>query len=724
MTTPSGGGASGGGFDIHKLLTLGIRHFWVILVTFVAVTVVGALVLDQKSDDEYMATAVVMVQPMSSSTLGGSDAAVTMWASFLDWQRYRSTQLKIMTSTAILSQVAERLDLENDPDFPYGPSEEAREPLTLSQIVGVLKQNVVIEQDGDTMMVRLSVRCVVPRYCAEIANTLAQAYIDFNFEQRVGSGAAAENWLRKQYETRLAALRAAEDALIGFRSDRNLISVSLEDQHNITGQNLSALSARLLEAQYQVDSLEVTMREIQRVRASGDYLSAGLIEVVGNALVQQLKQELVALSTARASLSVIYLDDHPEMKANQEKQRLVQESLVREVDAELSSLQLRYDTGRSLVNAIQSKMLANYADAMEMGSEQVEYERLLREAEINRTLLTRLEERLHEVELANQLEPRNIQVMEEAVVPGVSMASGGLPAVLIAAILGLVLGLAMAFVLEVLDNTVRTHDQIEGEFDLPFLGIVPSMTYVTDTDLPGRGPAKGETYQPDTFVRDYPRSSMAEAMRSIRTNLAFMSVETPLQVYLITSSAPLEGKSTFAISLATIMAQAGRRVVLVDNDLRKPRLHKALNLDTTHGLTSVVSGSCSLDDALQSSGIDGITALACGPIPLNPTELMMSQPYDDLLAELRQRFDVVVLDAPPVAPVTDSVLLSQKVDGVVLVVRAGKTKKATLRMTSDQLDAVSAPIVGVILNDVDVTSRRKGYYYTYGQYGSYYGAHT
>ena len=724
MNTPSGGGASGGGFDLNTLLTLGIRHFWVILVTFVVVTVCGAVFFDQKSEEEYAATAVVMVQPMTSSTLGGSDAAVTMWASFLDWQRYRSTQLKIMTSTSILSQVAERLDLENDPEFPSGVSSESGEPLTLSQIVEVLKRSVTIEQDGDTMMVRLSVRCQVPRYCSEIANTLAQTYIDFNFEQRVGSGAAAENWLRKQYETRLAALREAEDAIILFRSDRNLISVSLDDQHNITGQNLSALSGRLIEAQYQVDSLEVTMREIQRVRNSGDYLSAGLVEVVENGLVQELKQELVSLATARASLGVIYLDDHPEMKANAEKQRLVKESLIREIDAELSSLQLRYDTGRSLQKAIESKMLENYADAMEMGGEQIEYERLLREAELNRTLLSRLEERLHEVELANQLEPRNIQVMEEAVLPTVSMSATGLPAGLIAAVLGLILGLGIAFVLEVLDNTVRTHEQIEKDFELPFLGIVPTMGVVARTDLVGRGPVKGEAYNPDTFVRDSPRSSMAEALRSIRTNLAFMSVETPLQLFLVTSAAPLEGKSTIAISLATTMAQAGKSVLLVDNDMRKPRLHKTLDLDTTHGLTSILSGACSLDDALQDSGIPGVQALACGPIPMNPTELMMSAGYDALLGTLRERFDVIVLDAPPVTPVTDSVLLSQKVDGVLVVVRAGKTTKATLRTTRDQLDAVAAPIAGVVLNDVDVTSRRKGYYYTYGQYGAYYGANS
>lgn len=718
------GEQSGGSQRLEPAYIVGVllRHAWVIAVTFLVVTLAAVVFFDRAEVAEYQSSAVVMVQPVSTTTFGGSDAAVTMWASFLDWQRYRSTQLKIMTSTTILGQVAERLDLENEPEFPYGLHDDVEpEPLELSQVIAHLKNTVRVEQEEDTMMVRVSATCTVPRFCAEIANTLAQTYIDFSFEQRVGSGAIAENWLRTQYEARLQALEESEEALVKFRADRNLISVSLEDQYNLTGQNLAALSTKLIDAQYQVESLEVATREILRVRDTGNYLSAGLAEVVENALVQGLKQQLVLLDTERASLGVRYLDDHPEMKANAEQRRLVEESLVREIDAELSSLQLRYNTGQSLVAALQRRMVENYGDAMEMGSEQVVYERLVRDAELNRTLLTRLEEHLHEVELANQLEPRNIQVMEHAGVPTTPLRGPELPTVLIGAFLGLILGLSLAVVLELLDSTVRTHAQIETEFELPFLGIVPSMATVGANDIEGRGPRKGEVYNPDTFVRDYPRSSMAEAMRSVRTNLSFMAVESPLQLLLVTSSSPLEGKSTIAISLATTFAQAGRKVVLVDNDLRKPRLHSALGLDSTHGVTSVLTGASSLDAALQPVGVEGLVALASGPVPMNPTELMMSPRYDELLSELRERFDVIILDTPPVLPVTDSVLLSQKVDGLVLVVRGGRTKKSALRATRDQLDAVSAPIAGVVLNDVDVTSRKKGYYYMYGQYGSYYG---
>lgn len=724
MTTAPNAGSSGGGFDVQKVTSLFLRHFWVILITFVVVTVCGFMFFRQQQAAQYEASTVLMVRPAPVSAIGGGDDVMSMWAAVLDWQRYRSTQLKVMTSTVILSKVAKRLDLENDIYFPNGPSEDdsvVQEPKSLKSIVNILKKTVTVEQDGDTMMVRISARCTVPHYCSDIVNALAKTYMEFNVEQRVGSGIAAENWLRAQYKKRKQELEDAEEALIAFRAERNLISVSLEDQYNITGRNLSSLASKLIESQYEVDSLKVTMDEIARVRKTEDYLSAGLTEVIGNSVVQGLKQQLVTLDTERASLGVTYGDEHPLMKANAEKRRLVMQSLEREIDADLSSSQLQYDTAQSLVSAIKAKMNETYEEAMTVTDEKVLYERLSRAAEMSRNVVDKIEGKLYEVELSNQLEPQNLQVMENADVPTTPLFNKSLPTTLIAAGLGLVLGLGLAFLLEMLDTTVRTHEQIEDELELTFLGIVPRIGQVRHSHDGRRGPKKGEEYNPDTYVHDYPRSAVAEAVRSIRTNLSFMMAENELRLIQVTSTSPLEGKSTFAVSLATTLAQIGHRVVLVDNDLRKARLHKTLEIDATEGLTSVVAGERSLDEVLRPCQIPGVMVLPCGPIPSQPTEMMALPAYTAVLDDLKSRFDIVVLDAAPVEPVTDSVLLAQKVDGVILIARAGKTKRALLRRTRDKLDAVAAPIVGVVLNDVDVTSRAQGYYYTYGYYGLYYG---
>lgn len=721
MNAPTQRNTPGGGFDPSVVFALLLRHAWVILVTFVVVTGAVALLFKDKVAKVYESGAVVMVQPMSPPILGGQDAAITMWASFLDAQRYRSTQLRILTSSSILQRVVDRLDLENDPDFPHGPplEDEVREPFT--DHIGYLQRVIKIDPVGDTMLAKISVTCTQPQYCADIANALAETYVEFNYEQRISSGASAENWLRKQYEQRKKATEDAENALLAFRRERNLLSVALDDQYNLTGQSLSALASNLLAAEHETDRLATSMREIQRVRASGDYLSAGLAEVVENTLVQTLKGTLIGLETERASLGVLYLDEHPQMKANADKYDKVQATLEREIDAELSSLQLVYDTSVNLAGTIRQKMLATYEEALALGDVSVEYERLVRDAAVNRDVFQQLDRRLQEVELSNQLEPNNVQVMEVAVVPKVSINASGVPTLLIAAIAGLVVAFGLAFLLEMLDNTVKSQSQIEDDFGLPFLGIVPKMATVKASAQRERGPKKGEVYAPDTFVATYPRSPMAEAMRSLRTNLLFMSTDTDLQMIAVTSSSPLEGKSTIAISLATIMAQAGNRVLLVDNDLRKPRLHSGLKLRNDVGLTSIIAGTSTVAAAVQPSGIAGVDALVCGPLPNNPTELMLSSAYDGVLQQLRDAYDIIVLDAPPVNPVTDAVVLAQKVDGMLMVVRATKTKKDALRHAIDQLDAVAAPLLGVVLNDVDLNSRKQGYYYAYRQYAAYYG---
>ena len=719
MSAP-GARQTGGGFNPANLLSLLLRHAWVMLVVFVLVSVAGFFLLRKTVTTIWQTTTVVMVQPMSPPVLGGNDPALMMWSAFLDAQRYRSTQLRIMSSSALIQDVVDRLDLENDPEFPYGLAGDDSELVRPVDLVQYLKSQVLVEQDADTMMVHIRVSCVVPRFCAEIGNALAEEYVRFNYEQRISAGASAENWLRRQYEVRRVMLEEAEDSLVAFRRERNLVSVSLDGAFNLTGQSLTALAQRGLEAEGEVDRLATTMREIERVRSTGDYLSAGLVDVVENALVGSLKAQLVELETERASLSVLYLDNHPQMLANAEKIALVRESLNREIEAALRSQQIVYDTAANLAATIRQKMEESYNEALLLGDTQVEYERLQREVELNREVFQQVERRLQEVELANQLEPNNVQIMERASAPLASDGAAGVPSILVALIAGLLAAFGVAFLLEMIDNTVKTQSHIEEDMQLPFLGIVPSMRAVKDGPS-SRGPAAGERYHPDTFVSKYPKSPVAEAMRSIRTNLLFMGADRPLKRILVTSAAPLEGKTTIAVSLATIYAQSRLRVLIVDNDLRRPRLHAALQIENNEGVTSILAGTHQVDECVVETSIPGVKALTCGPLPSNPADLVLSERYDRLLDELSSKFDIVIFDAPPVAPVTDSVQLSRKMDGVVFVVRAGKTRKDTFRYAVDLLDGVAAPILGVVLNDVDIESRRKGYYHTYRQYAQYYG---
>ena len=716
---------AGGGLDLGRYVAVILRYLWLIL-ALTALGVAAGVLFHEERVASYQSTATIMIQPTAPPIVGDMDSTLLMWSAYLDGQRFRSTQLRVMTSRIILEQVAERLDLGNDRSFlgleHVDDPDELADAMERADAVSRLRSVVEVKPELDTMMVTITARCTVPRYCADIANTLAETYAEYNYTQRISSGASAEDWLRGQYQTTRERLEQAEEELLAYRRDRGLLSVSLDDQFNLIARDLETVTGQLAEAEFEVVRLQTSYNLVQRIRRSGDYLSAGLLQVVDNALIQQLKAQLITLETERIELSSTYLDGHPRMIANAAQTERVTATLEREIDNALAGMALEYETAVNLRASLRTRLDTAYSEALGLGDSQLEYDRMQRAVEATRAVFTALESRLKEVELANQLEPNNVQLVEPARVPGAPTGSGGIPLALITGLIGLALGLAVAVGIETLDQTVKTQEQLEGEFGLPFLGLIPTMQTVRASGPSSRGPRRGEAFNPDTYVNDYPKSSAAEACRSIRTNLMFMSTERPLRRILVTSSAPLEGKTTSAISMATVLAQSGARVLIVDSDMRRPRLHLAFRMEPTAGLTSLLLGEVTPEQAIVASPIDGVDLLPCGAIPPNPTELLYTQRFKDVIDDLDARYDILVFDAPPVSPVTDSVVLSALVDGVLLVVRAARTRRDLLARTVDQLDAVEANILGAVLNDVDLTSRSQGYYYYYHrQYGHYYG---
>jgi capsular exopolysaccharide synthesis family protein len=273
--------------------------------------------------------------------------------------------------------------------------------------------------------------------------------------------------------------------------------------------------------------------------------------------------------------------------------------------------------------------------------------------------------------------------------------------ILASILVGLVMGLGLALLLEFLDSSITTQDQIEERLGLPFLGFVPSIP--EEKNL-GR----------DLYIHRDPKSLIAECTRSIRTNLLFMSPDKPFRRLLVTSSGPQEGKSTTAINLGIAIAQSGSKVLIIDTDMRRPRLHKAFGVPNDVGVSSLVVGEGKLDDAIKSTDVPGLYLLACGPIPPNPAELLHTRAFGDLLAKLGERFDRVILDSPPVGAVADAAVLATQCDGVVVVLKAGKTQRDMALRTVRSLRDVKAPIFGAVLNDVSLQKSRYGeYYYAY-----------
>jgi len=362
-------------------------------------------------------------------------------------------------------------------------------------------------------------------------------------------------------------------------------------------------------------------------------------------------------------------------------------------------------------------------EANKLNESAIEYSILKRDLDSNRTLYEGLLEKLKEAGVTAGLRSNNFRIIDAARVP-TSPSEPNIPRNLaFALVLGVISAVGLAFVLDNMDNTVRTPEQAQALSGLPSLGMIPLGSKSASHGASGKRlalTAPKEVFETVTQVR--PQSQMAESYRALRTSLLLSNLGAPPKVIMVTSARPQEGKTTTSINTAIVLAQKGVRVLLVDADLRRPSVHKALGMGPRSGLSNVLTGSATLQQTITTSPIlPNLFIMPAGTPPPNPAELLASSNMRDLLTELREMYDHIVIDTPPTLSVTDAVVLSPRADATILVIRSGHTTKQALRRARDILMQVNAHVAGVLLNAVDLTSPDYYYYYEYqGKYSQYY----
>jgi capsular exopolysaccharide synthesis family protein len=357
---------------------------------------------------------------------------------------------------------------------------------------------------------------------------------------------------------------------------------------------------------------------------------------------------------------------------------------------------------------------------------EIEYHRLDRTREENEKLYAMLLERVKEADLARMMRVNNIRVVDVATEPGGSIRPRVSANVGIGVALGLLVGLVFAWVRQQLDSSVKSPDDLEQKLGLSFLGLLPEVEDEDSRERPGAEKkkrkrfarlAEGATGNPiELVVHNRPLSGIAEAARSVRTNLMFASPDKPHRRLLVTSAAPSEGKTTVACSIAIAFAQSGQRTCIIDCDLRRPRLHRIFGRAGDTGITNVLVGDATLDDVAKPTQVENLWSIPAGPTPPNPADLLHSAAFKKFLADVSARFDRVVIDSAPLVAVTDSAIVSTLVDGTVFVVRAFKTAVQVSRQGLRALRDVDANVVGAVLNGVNLNRREYGYYYQYYYY--------
>ncbi|PIX22538.1 MAG: hypothetical protein COZ69_10835 [Deltaproteobacteria bacterium CG_4_8_14_3_um_filter_45_9] len=580
-------------------------------------------------------------------------------------------------------------------------SENKKDTALIDQFLSKLK----VEPIRNSRLVKVHFDSNYPELSAKVPNTLAVTYIQQSVESRFIATEQVKEWLTKQLEDLKAKVERADEALQAFGSKHDIIS--LEEKENVTMQRLTELNEVLTKAESERMAKEALYRQTK------DKHFDALPSILENKLVMDLKQAYIQLEAQYMKLSETFKPEYPEMVRLKNQMQSIQRRMDVETNKIIAGIKNDYESNLRRESLIRQAFEQQKAKVMEMKEQGIQYNILKREADTNKELYKGLLQRMKEAGVSAGLTVSNIQVVYQAEIPTGSYKPNKKLNLLLAAVVGLFLGIGLAFFFEYLDNTVKSPEDVEQLIRLPSFGMVPEISYERKKRL-----AKA-SYPVELVTHGHPKSILSEAYRNIRTSILLSFSEKPPKKIVITSPNPSEGKTTTVINTAIALSQTGAQVLIIDGDMRHPRIHKIFNEENGAGLSNFLSGNSPLDSIIKKTEVPNLYYIPSGPIPPNPSELIGSKLFKVMMDSLGKKFDHIVLDSPPALGFADSVILSTTVDGVILVVLGGKTPRETLQRAKEVLHQVNAKILGVVINRVDI--HRSGYGYYYYRYHYYYG---
>ncbi len=702
----------------------------------------------------YAATAMVQFEPNPPRPLGRQveDVDTSGVGSYWNIREYYETQYRVMRSRGVAEGVVRRLGLQHDPDFMNVAPERRRNwrSVSVTEAANALIGRLRVEPVKESRLVNITIEDRSPRRAQLVANTLADVYIQRNLEHRLGSTRDAVRWLSNQLDELRENLSTSEGRLQQYRLEHNIVSDTFADQRNVLGNRIARLSEALTEAQTRRFNLQARVTEVQRAAAvvldtlpapgttgTGASVDASVAsraewqrrvvaalsqlmapEFLASGVLSTLRTQFETASREEAALEPRYLPTAVELRTARARTN----SVVSMVRAEVQNIKGAAEAEqRGVTRAegnVRAELMAAQREAVRLNEQEMVYSRLSRERDNHAKIYGIVLERATEGNLMQELRVNNMTVLDYALVP-VSPIKPRVPVVLaIGAVAGLLLGIFAVLIMVQLDRTIRSQQHIEENLRAAFLGYFPMLN--SRGLRAHKNYQYGDTHQNDAPIENldlaahsHPMSLVAELARSIRTNLLFMSPDRPFQALMVTSASPREGKTFTATTLAITLAQSGKRVILLDGDLRRPRVHKVFGIRPPVGLTNVLIGEATVEEAVLETGVPNLQVLPCGPVPPNPVELLHSQRMTELIAHLRRTYDRIVFDSPPVSAVTDALALGPQLDGVVLVVRARFTRRDQGAAVVRQLRDLGSRVVGVILNAVDLREESPGYSYHY-----------
>jgi succinoglycan biosynthesis transport protein ExoP len=697
------------------------KHQWLII-TFLLTVVTVVTIASFKMKPEYEAAARVEVDKEAQNMQPFSDS--NSFGEYEDSEAYVETQTKILQSETLALMTIKSMDLGRYPEFGGISSSTAWQHVGASSrrpaILGAFLGRLSIKRITGSRLIEVQFAAEDPQLAAQVVNTHLQNYVEQNFRSKYDATIQASNWLSAELEELRIKVEKSEDARIAYERENQIWQI--DEKQDITTQKLADLSKAVTDAQTDVAQKEALYR--MAISGNVDALPAAR----SNAVISNLLSRKSALNEDYAQAVDQYGPNFPKVLRIAAQQKEVDDDLEKARKTMIESVEEDFTTARTHAELLQEALDKQKADANGLAEKLVQYHILQHDAESNKQLYDGLLQKLKEAGITAGLRSSNIRVVDPALTPTTPARPQKARNILLSFLVGLVGGVGLALFREYLDNTVKSPDDIEALTGLPSLAVVPSLPGLNANQSRfsrfAREAAPQSASGPRVELLSYiqPKSQISEAFRALRTSLLLSQADHPPQVILVTSALPREGKTTAAVNLAVTLAQLGDRTLLMDSDLRKPGIRRALNLTVGKevGLSSYLAGVSTLDEVMiPHPTINNLVALTTGPVPPSPADLLSSHRMREAIVELRHRFKFIVIDSPPVMAATDPVILSALTDGVLLVVRSCETPKEAFTRTRDLLAAVKCRLLGVVLNAVD--SSAPDYYYSYRYYPYAYG---
>lgn len=721
--------------DLREYLRVILKRRWTVITVFTVILITVTihvftatpiyeattrLIIDRENPN------VVSIQEVMAVDASGTD--------------YYQTQYKIIESRTVAREVIRSLRLEKSEEFfpkrrdglisnmkrsvknwlgsfvsllktEKAASEAGGEYEPDSGLISSFIGRIEVEPISNSRLVDVKFQAKDPVMAARIANSLAKAYINQNLETKLKAVQDAVKWLHKRSEEERKRVEQAEKAMLRYKERHGIVTDFSSDVEMITAQKLAQLNAQVLEAESNRVEAETRYRQAKALVDTPDMFDS-ISEVLNNQLIQQIKSMEVELYQRMSELSKKYGQRHPQMIAIGSELKILKKRKAEEVNRVIGSLKTEYRVARAKENALKAAFVKQKKESLGLNQKAIDYGVLRREAESARQMYELLIKRFKEASVTENMRTGNIRVIDRAEVPGGPVKPRKNFNILLATIVGLVTGIGLAFFFEYLDNTIKVPDDIKKYLHIPYLGPIPAMAWNGDGN-PDDGQKK-----PEMMTLHSPKSTASEAYRGIRTSILFSSAENEPKVILVSSAGPQEGKTITATNLAITMAQSGNKVIMLDCDMRRPKIHKIFGINRDRGMTNLLVGNQDIKGTLFHTELPNLDVIPCGPIPPNPSEIVGSVRMKKLLDVLREKYTRIIIDSPPITAVTDAVVLAKSTDGMVLVIRASDTAREIVKNGLDQIQAVGGHVLGAILNGVDMGS--DGYYY-YQYYYYYYG---